>query len=335
MHIMTQKYNSACDIDTEFIPSLEALLSNCIPSFEFIKSFEKNSAPNVHFTYYLFFGNKTNAPIGFAQLEITKGQAIKKSLLSSIFKKELLAVKNEHEIKWSIPGSSNEGVIFEPLYVKYAAPKIKKIYNEFFSREDIYSQNLILSEAYSQVNQMLDNAKSTPLNAPETLVKNCSSYEEFLSKLPDEIQDQIKSDWKKIYKDYSLKMGDFSSFKEAFEYKSKGSKQRKELRSIQSIQKYIKLEENINFLTLESNDELKAFIFFVHGNGINCFYDIFVLDEKITEEIAHQVAILKFYESSKSNRLYYLGETSKLEDLCALGFTKRNQLLIKASKKRD
>ena len=57
--IITQKYNSAADIDPEFIPDLEKLLSDCVPSFEMIKQNEQKADDSTHFAYYLFFGQKS------------------------------------------------------------------------------------------------------------------------------------------------------------------------------------------------------------------------------------------------------------------------------------
>jgi hypothetical protein len=332
--IITQKYNSAFDIDVEFIPSLESLLSNCIPCFDLIKNHEKNSDENTSFTYYLFFGNTTNAPIGFAQLEIEKGRAIKKSFTSKLFKKNLLSVQNEYSIQWSIPGSLNEGIVFEPMYVKHACEKAKKILHKLFERKDIYTQNLIYCDAYLEMNNLTQSKNSTHISKtiPETLVKNRASYEEFVQKLPREIQAKVKTSWKKLYKELEFKMGDFTNFKESFQYKSKGSLQYKELKKHPKIQKYIKLEEEIHFLTLESANEVMAFIIFIKGKGINSFYDILILDDVISETIAHQVAILKFYEKTECNRLHYLGDISETNSFLDLGFTQRNQYQLTIKK---
>jgi hypothetical protein len=332
--IITQKYNSAFDIDAEFIPSLEKLLSNCIPSFELIKNYEKSADEDTSFTYYLFFGNTTNAPVGFAQLELKKGKTIKKTFMSKLFKKDLLAVQNESIIKWSIPGSLREGIIFEPMYVKHACEKTKKIFNKLFERKDVSSQNLIYCDAYLEMNKLSDTWKSNSINhcIPETLVKNRSSYEEFVQKLPSEIQSKIKNSWKQIHKELNLKMGDFTNFKESFQYKSKGSSQYKELKKHPKIEKYIKLEENINFLTLESDQEVMAFIIFIKGKGINSFYDTLILNDNVTEIMTHQIAILKFYEMIECNRLHFLDEVSEVTPFTDLGFTQRNQYQLTIQK---
>ena len=44
---MTQKFNSVNESDKEFIPSLETLLSNNIPSFEFIRNYEENAPEDI------------------------------------------------------------------------------------------------------------------------------------------------------------------------------------------------------------------------------------------------------------------------------------------------
>jgi hypothetical protein len=83
--LMTQKYHSANEIDPEFIPELEGLLSHCVPSFELIKTFEKDAPEHTTFHYYLFFSDKHNGPVGFTQVAIENKFQKQKSM--RIFRK--------------------------------------------------------------------------------------------------------------------------------------------------------------------------------------------------------------------------------------------------------
>ena len=325
--IITQKYNSAFDIDPEFIPSLESLLENCTPSFNLIKNYEKSACENTNFTYFLFFGNKTNSPIGFAQLEIKKGKTIRKKFFSKLFKRDLLTPTNEHQISWSIPGALKEGIVFEPMYTKHACEKAQKIFTEFFEREDIYSQELTYSDAYEEMHKLSNQQTASKKNQiiPETLIKNRSNYEEFFSHLSKETQAHIKSSWKTVYRDLQYKMGDFNQFKDVFGYKSEGAKQYKELKKNPMIEKYIGLENKVHFLSLENNKEVKLLVLLIEGSGINSFYEIYSFDDSIPKIIPHQMAIMKFYELDNANRLHCLCSEDAEKELIDFGFTSRNQ----------
>jgi len=157
--LITQKYNSTSDIDIEFIPSLEELLSESIPSFELIRAHEREAAPNKNFIYYLFFGNKTNAPIGFAQIEMTKDKECKENVFEKFLKrKEIKENKNEKSVKWAIPGAHKEGIIFDPKYSKYASKMAQEIYSDYLEREDVYSQVATFSDAYDLTNKEQDSS---------------------------------------------------------------------------------------------------------------------------------------------------------------------------------
>ena len=90
--LLTQSFNSVNEIDGDFVPALEQLLAQYIPSFQSLQDYEKNAAKDNLFSYYLFFGKKTNAPIGFAQVEFEKKQPIKQSLIERYVKKSAISV---------------------------------------------------------------------------------------------------------------------------------------------------------------------------------------------------------------------------------------------------
>lgn len=324
--IITQKYNSAKDIDVEFIPELEELLCDCVPSFDLIKKYEEDAPENTHFAYYLFFGQQTNAPIGFAQLEIED-----KPTKPSLFEKVLRKKKPQAKIKWFIPGSLKEGLIFNPKYIQNACQKAKKIFMEYQSRDDIQEQELVFSSAYQSMEQIETPAEKEQkhFEVAETLIKNKPHYQAYFESLPESLQTEIKQGWREIHQQ-KLSMGDYARFKECFEYKEKGSEQYRTLKKNLNVLKYLALDSQIEFITLENDNEVQALVFFFEGKNGNCFYDI--IQCNTSEAVAHQLAIVKFFDRDHLNRLHALGDYSDLDYLFSLGFTKREQYHLRFKK---
>lgn len=319
--IITQKYNSAHDIDPEFISDLENLLSACVPSFELIKKHEEVANEETHFAYYLFFGERTNAPIGFAQLEMQQ-QSTPKPGLGRFFRKP----STRKQIRWSIPGTHHEGFIFAPRYKQYAKLKAQKIFSEYHAREDISEQQLLMSTAYDSIEIPGERCSR---QIPETLVKNKKNYAEFLGALATDLRSTVQSHWKRVHTE-KIKMGEYTHFKECFEYKSLGATQYRELKQSPTVKKYLAIADRLEFLTLETEDELKCLVCFVTGKEGNGFYDI--LFNNFNSILAHQLAILNFYERESLSRLQFLGKSTQQDHLFELGFTKREQFLVSLKK---
>lgn len=317
------------DIDPEFIPSLEKLLSDCVPSFEWIKDFEQNSPEDTHFTYYLFFGNKHNAPIGFAQISIEQNKSFKESFFKRLFNKSTEKIKKAN---WQMPGSLREGVIFEPMYSKMAIDKTQNIFNEFSLRDDIQLQSLRFSKAYAELSQTLgfnSNIKEEK-QALDTLVKNQANYEEYLNSLSEISSKKIKTVWKNAYKS-DFKFDEFKTFKDIFSYRKESSDLYKKLKKDKSINSYLK--ENTEFLTIEVDKKVLGIIFFIQGHGHHSFYDFINLGD-LDCSLLHQVAIMKFYDLEKADRLHYLNFQKDLEICAQMGFTTRQQIELSIIKSK-
>jgi hypothetical protein len=329
--LLTQKYHSALDIDQEFIPSLEELLCECIPSFEWIKNFEANSPEETHFAYYLFFGKHHNSPVGFAQVSLESESKNKKSLMSRFIKPKDIPVrsKNAH---WKMPGSLNEGIIFEPMYVKDAAKKTKDIFHEYLEREDIAVQSLCFSEAFSELKNVESNVKvlSNEKIIPSTLVKNQSNYEMYLNSLSNHLEKEIKYMWRDFYKD-EMKLGEYNSLKDIFSYRKGSADIYKSLKSNPLFRKY--KDEACTYLTVERENEVLAIVFYIKGHGHHYFFDKLILNPKCDELILTQLVIMKFYENQDSNRLHLLGTTGPLGLYQNQGFTTRSQIYLSVDQK--
>lgn len=336
--IITQKFNSVDEIDPEFIPSLESLLCEQIPHFDIIRNYEKTRNENIHFNYFLFFGDKTNSPIGFAQLEVEKNKEYKETLLEKIFnrKKNLKIQTKENIIRWKIPGSSKEGVVFDARYIRYAANKASSLFKQFISRADVHTQELCFSSAYGDLSESLKEHFTEKRSEVliDALVKNRDSYADFLANLPSSRAKEIQNSWKLIQKSLALKMGEYKNFKEIFEYKKKGALQHKGLKSHPQLKIYLGDKHNIKFLTLEDDIEVHSIITYFQGTSGHCFYDFFQISPDISESILHQQAILNFFEDNESSKLHFLGVKSQDSnvELEGLGFTTKNQTYLKMKK---
>jgi hypothetical protein len=334
--IFTQTYNTAQDIDPEFIPSLEKLLSNNVPDFDHIINYEKESREDLRFNYILFFGNKTNAPIGFAQVEIERGIEPKRSLLESILQKSKATPEEtiEKKVRWKIPGTSKEGIVFAPGYSKYGVEKAYEIYDTYIAREDILSQELCISSAYDEMENLTRETFTHKKHYEhvDCLIKSCGSYVEYLASLDPIVQTEVKSYWKKIHKSEQLKIGEYKNFKEIFEYKENGPSQYKGLKSHPKALKYVKNQSNVTYLTLENSNEVKAIVFYLKGNAHHSFYEILPLDENLPMNVFHQQAILNFFEDSSSDRLHCLNDNSEIEEFRRIGFSIKKELFLSATK---
>ena len=332
--IITQKFNSAFDIDSEFIPVLDELLSSCVPKFELIQSYEKNAPENIHFAYYLFFGNKTNAPIGFAQLHIENKLESKPSFLNRFFKKKTVE-ESDSTIEWKIPGSLGEGIIFDPMYIKHATEKTESIFNEYLARKDVKIQNIVFSEAYLGFNKFRESMPNSTnhLISVGHFRKKVNSYQSYLESLGSDQHQSIKNEWKSIQKILQYQMGEFPNFKEIFQYKSEGRIQYKELKDLFPIKKYINSTIETTYLTLESKERVHLIIAFTNGVGHNAFYEVLYIDNTIPENIIHQLAFIKFFEMPDLDKLHILLNTFNYNHLISLGFTDVKQTKVSITKK--
>lgn len=334
--LMTQKFNSVNEIDPEFIAPLEGLLAENIPSFEYIKNSEKLADENIKFNYYLFFGHQTNAPIGFAQIKLVKDAPKKGSIIKKLnpFKKIPREV-NENSALWNIPGARKEGIVFNPKYSNYVGEKTTEVFTDILEREDVYKEKIYFSEIYSK---SLSSQKIPMTITPseetviDFLLKNKSSYQEYLSGLTKDFHKDIIQTWKFVQRELGFKMGEYNTLKEVFHYKDKGVQQHKEVMSHKKIGLYNFDETEITYLTFETAYEVKSLALYIKGKNSYAFYDTIIFDETLPELIPHQQVLNHFFEQNGENHLYYLGEDLEKDYLLKLGFGQRKQLSYSAQK---
>ena len=316
--LITQKYHSAKEIDSEFIPSLEELLKDKIPSFEWIKFQEEKTPEDVHFAYYLFFGNEHNSPIGYAQACIHN-----KETHSSLIGKFLGHTKKEKSLIWSMFGEEYQGVIFEPKYSKIGMESTKRLVEEYNQRKDINFHFLKVDQKDCSELDSLGAIKSQSENLIDGLIKNEDSYENYLSSLAAPVQKHIKNLWRDIYQKDHFKIGHYSQFKDCFGYKNLGVEQYNSLKNNPHIEIYKKFCDC--FFTLETNTEVKAILFLIIGKANHVFCDFYALDKEIDKDLLIQACILNFYDNREWTQLHFLNQTREINRFKDLGVRLKKQ----------
>lgn len=324
--LMTQKYHSANEIDPEFIPELEGLLSYCVPSFELIKTFEKDAPEHTTFHYYLFFSDKHNGPVGFTQVAIENKFQKQKSM--RIFRKLKAPHKSAH---WKVPGSYQEALVVEPRYKSQALVKASKLFEEFDQRDDILMQTFKFGQIHQDVTANLNSElnKSQESTIADTLVKNQPDYQRYLEGLASESYKQIKSLWQKMHQE-NISINTNEILKELFAYKDNGAKLYKEIKNNKKVKQYSKLESK--YISIEQDNEILAIIFLIKGHGHHYFYDYVCIDQRLPKEAIDQIAIMNFYEIKDSDRLHLLFAPKDNEYYKLAGFTSRKQIELTFSK---
>lgn len=320
--ILTQKYHSASEIDAEFIPGLEGLLREFFPSFKWLVQMEKLEPESTYFTYYLFFGNKHNAPVGFAGLSIQKC-----SHSTSWLKKLLNKTETPKKyVDWSIQSSSEEAIVFDPMYVRDGVKKTKELIDSYFKRDDISWQTITFSRAYSEMSTVNNLSERSEKKIANTLIKSGNNYQHYLMERPLKLQKAIKLGWKELYSSLNFDIGDFNSFKSVFEYRKNGQELYKKLKKDPRI--LIHTKESINYVTFEKEGEIQALIFLIHGVKGHLFFDWVLYNSSVSKEMLIQLCIMKFYEFDEFTYLHPLTQESYSKELERVGFSERSLLQI-------
>src|SRR5690606_15895613 len=143
------------------------------------KKNEINCPESTHFHYYLFFGNKHNSPVGYAQVAIKPDQEVKKSLWQRLKRKATLSKRKQAQ--WRIPGSTGQGIIYGPTYTDSIIKQTVKLINDFSKRDDIVFQELAIER--EDIDTPLVRKNKHKVIVPDTLIKAAKDYEGYLKTL--------------------------------------------------------------------------------------------------------------------------------------------------------
>jgi hypothetical protein len=316
--LITQKYHCAKDIDPEFIPSLEELLQDSIPSFEWIKFQEQKTPEDVYFTYYLFFGNKHNAPVGFAQACIHNKEAH-----STMLGKFLGQNKREKSLIWSMQGEHFQGLVFDPNYLKEGIQAARSLIKDYNDRDDINFHFVKINSRNGHDFADLAPIKTQSEKIIDGLLKNEDSYEDYFKSLSTPIQKHIKNLWKDLYQEPRFKLGEFDSFKDCFSYKTQGHSQYQSLKNLEKLEIYKNFAHK--FFTLETHEEVLAIVFFIKGKSGHVFCDFMAIDKELDKDLLIQVCIMNFYEAPEYSHLHFLNQSREINRFKDLGVRFKEQ----------
>ncbi len=317
-------FYTAKDIDEEFIPGIEELLADTIPSFKWLLKEEENINPQTHLCYYIFFTKQNNSPVGIALFQLEK-----KEKGNPWYK---IGVKNNNEltINCYLPSFLGEGWYFLPQYKEEGTKAIWEIIEHYFQkRACVQVKSTVFDGSYSKLTDDFQVTKNHK-NLQYTLLKTHSDYQEYLASLSKTVQTDVKNQWKQLHQ-AQIKFGEFESLKELFSYRSQ---------AYQSLYKKLKTDSSLapytsnlaKVLSLESEDKILVIIFMIKGVQGHYFYHILPIDSDIefNTSTLHQQAIFNFYSMEESQKLHPCSQDGEF-NLSHYGLQTRNQtqLVIK------
>jgi hypothetical protein len=211
--IITQKFHSIHDIDPEFIPNIEVLLQEEVPSFDVLVQ-KHDEAPKTHvFTYFLFFGPTQNAPIGFAQLclkQLPSWELLPWYKKLAFWNKDHLHWK---QISWAIGEGSSGMCVFDPKYARSGKEKMLELIKEYQLRSDIVAEELYCLKGLHDFSNSwnAENKSVKESYVLEPLNKAFKNYEDYLKSLELEVRDFITHSWRNLHLKGQIQLGDYAS----------------------------------------------------------------------------------------------------------------------------
>jgi hypothetical protein len=299
--LMVQKFHSIHEIDPEFIPSLELLLQEEIPSFDVLVQRHDTSPETDLFTYFLFFGPTQNTPIGFAQLCLKK---IPADHLRS-WAQKIMFWNKEHEhwkqLTWQI-GKGGSGIsLFDPKYSRSGKEKMKEILKEYELRSDVMAVELFSPETQKEFRPALTSSapsvKEFYILGP--LIKNSKTYHDYLEGLDRETSKHVKSSWKELNLREDIKLGDYPNSSEITHRLP-----------LPPAQLKLWEEWGSQVLTFEVKEKILGCLLVRKGKNGNVFFEPFPFEPEgnslVGDELYIQYAILKFYEMPDARRCHLM-----------------------------
>lgn len=306
--LIVQKFHSIHDIDPEFIPNLELLLQEDVPSFN--KLIEKHDeAPEGDvFTYFLFFGPTQNTPIGFAQLCL---HTLPGADLIGWFQKIFKFWEKDHlhwkQLTWKV-GDGNSGLfVFDPRFSRSGKDKIQELIYEYESRNEIKSQELYYIKGLQDFQSRWEPEHKWMKDryVLEPLFKSSRNYEAYLESLEPEVKDQVTRSWKTLHTKSKVELGDYQS--------AKGTPQTIPIDE-KTLKKWEKL--GVEILTFEKDLKVLGCLTMHKGRNGNVFFEPFPFEAQgeaiVPDELYTQYALVKFFEVADARKCHMLNAGSKL-----------------------
>lgn len=305
--IMVQKFHSIHEIDSEFIPNIELLLQEDVPSFDVLVQRHDQAPKNAMFTYFLFFGPTQNTPIGFAQL-----------CLKSIswenylpWHKKLMFWNKEHEhwksATWQIGDGSSGICVFDPKFARTGKEKLAELIKDYESREDIVAQEMYTVKGLQDFSfhWNTETKSSSEHYVLEPLQRAYKSYKDYLASLAPDIRDYVKESWRKLHEDGNIKLGDYVS---PLEIPKTPTIPREQLEVWDSWGAHV--------LTFEKENQVLGCLLIMKGQNGNIFFEPFPFEPEaealVNDEVYTQYALFKFFEMPEARKCHLMKFGTKL-----------------------
>jgi hypothetical protein len=303
--LMVQKFHSIHEIDTEFVPNIEALLQEDVASFATLIQRHDAAPAGCVFTYFLFFGPTQNAPIGFAQLAL-------KPLPNLLpWHKKLAFWNKDHlswkQVTWEIGDGSSGLCVFDPKYARSGRDKVQELIREYEARPDIMAQELYCLKGLQDFNISwnAENKWGKEAYVLEPLHKAFKSYQDYLNSLEPEVKKFIKESWGELHRSGQIELGDYSSPLETPKTLPIPAEQ---------LETWAKWGAQV--LTFEKDLKVLGCLIVLKGRNGNVFFEPFPFEPEgaslVHDELYTQYALIKFFEMPEARKCHLMKFGSKL-----------------------
>jgi hypothetical protein len=324
--LLTQKFHSLREIDVEFIPAIEALMSQHWVDFSAWKEAEAKSPADETFCYWLFFGPTQNSPVGIAQVSFKKIDTEaclpwwKK--ITGFFDKSLSHWKLA---RWQLATGTEGPAVFDPRFARSGREKLHDLIKEIEQREDIMAMTVLSIEGtpvHKPQWQEIHHQAQTQWSVLRPWVREHRAYQDYLSALPIDEAKKIQQSWKQLHRESGVTLGDFPTLES-----------RREL-----MEQCPALDEGLiagfagGLLTFQKDGKLLGFVHYRPGHKDALFVEPMPLEpqghELVSDHLYVQYALLKSHESEVKNvivvrqgSLFRLQDDTEAQFFRAQGFT--------------
>lgn len=300
--LLVQSYHSIHEIDAEFIPNIELLLKEDIPSFNTLQLRHDEAPASDVFSYFLFFGPTQNTPVGFASVTLRK---IPYENYLPWWRKLLFWKKDHHHWQqaiWKIADGSAGHYVFDSRFVRSGREKIQSLMQDYEKRAEVMAQ---YTYSIKGLQELSSRNNTQDLYVLEPLLRSSKSYQEYLTNLSPQMQNQIKQNWKSLHQSGEVVMGDYASI---------GNVQ-KSLQLAPALQERL-YKQKAQILTFEKDKSLLGCLSVLKGKDGNIFFEPYPFEpvngSLVSDDLYIQYALLKFFEMPEARRCHILKDGEKL-----------------------
>jgi hypothetical protein len=322
--LIVQKFHSLKEIDGEFIPAIELLMTDHWVDFNAWLAAEAASPADVTFNYWLFFGPTQNSPVGIAQVSLKKLEV--ETLLPWWKKLTRLWDKSLDHWKratWQLALGIDGPAVFDPRFARTGFEKLQELFKEVEAREDVMAVTVLRTSdksapaapsKWSEIHQ----TKETSWQMLKAWTRSHRHYQDYLADLAPEMGRQIQVAWKTLHKEHQITLGDYPTLE---------SRQDLLIHCPDLDETHIAGFPG-GLLTFQKDGVLLGFVHYRAGLGGTLFAEPVPLEisgqELVSDMMYVQYALLKAHENEQARRVIIIrqGAPFRLSDQSEEGFFK-------------